>query len=161
MDRGFRPYYDKINGQGCTGTTEQILEWGAKKWGFDQLGYPDLAKAMAVKESWWRMSLLGDYNASGYACSRSIMQIRGTQNSCGGWPDALYTASSTAFAADYAMAIVRYHYDGASWLGAGTRGSIRNAVGAYYCGCGSNGANAYTNEVFSVYQNKPWRQAGF
>src|SRR5437764_378821 len=34
--KGFEPYYDRISGQGCLGTTEQILEWAARKWGFDQ-----------------------------------------------------------------------------------------------------------------------------
>src|SRR5439155_18185160 len=64
---GFGPYYDQINGQGCLGTTEQILEWAAKKWGFDKLGYPDLAKAMAVQESEWQQSEKGDYESCTHA----------------------------------------------------------------------------------------------
>jgi autotransporter family porin len=32
-----------------TGTTDEILQWGAYKWGFD----PDLVRANAVDESRW------------------------------------------------------------------------------------------------------------
>src|SRR5262249_24698045 len=56
----WRWYYDQIDGN-CAGTTEQILEWAARKWGFDQLGYPDLAKAIGVIETWWHQSHIGPY----------------------------------------------------------------------------------------------------
>ena len=163
---GLGPYYDRINGQGCLGTTEEILEWAAKKWGFDQLGYPDLAKAMAVRESGWQQSAKGDYESGtcswcvpgfpGYDHqSYGILQVKRTS-----WPGSYpLSAQSTAFSADYAMAGVRYHYDGGSspWLGDGARGDIRNAVAAYYCGCGYNGAGWYASEVFKYYDAKPWQ----
>ena len=144
----FYPYYSKITGA-CTGTTEQILEWAAKKWGFDQLGYPDLAKAMAVVESWWYQSTIGAHGEVG------ILQV----NPCC-WADWQKAQRSTAFDADYAMAVVRMHYDGNSWLGAGTKGNLRNAVAAWECGCGYNGGGNYATRVFNYYVSKPWQHPG-
>ena len=168
--RGLWAYLAKVTGQGCLGSTEQILEWAAKKWGFDKLGYLDIAKAMAVQESWWYQSQLGDYATnpscdwncpggsypSGYQ-SYGILQVKRTS-----WPGSYpLSQQSTAFNADYAMAVVRHYYDGASWLGSGTAGSIWNAVGAWYCGCGNSGTSSYTSNVRNYYTTKPWRSPGF
>jgi hypothetical protein len=153
----FRPYYLKIDGS-CTGTTEQILEWAAKKWGFGSapsvlggpaLGYPDLAKAQAVAETWWHQEAIGPHGELG------ILQV-----SPNVWPDPLPAGWSTAYSADYAMAVVRMHYDGNSWLGAGTKGDLRNAVAAWECGCAWNGWNQYANYVFGYYDSKPWKRPG-
>ena len=38
------------------GTTDEILQWAARKWGFD----PDLFRAVATVESYWNMSVVGD-----------------------------------------------------------------------------------------------------
>lgn len=143
----WRPYYERIDGA-CTGSTEQILEWAAKKWGFDQLGYPDLAKAMAVVETWWYQSHVG-YNGE-----VGILQVRDV------WPDWEFSRYSTAYAADYAMAVVRSHYDGASWLGDATKGNLRDSVAAWECGCPGNGWNWYANRVFEYYDTKPWQRPG-
>ena len=40
-----------------TGTTDEILQWVACKWGID----PDVVRAQAAKESYWTMSTKGDY----------------------------------------------------------------------------------------------------
>lgn len=144
---GFRPYYSKIDGN-FTGTTEEILAWAAAKWGMDSLGYPDLAKAVAVHESWWRQETVGRHG------ERGILQVHPV------WPDQGPAAWSTAYAADYGMAVIRHHYDGASWLGAATRGNLRNAVSAWECGCGWNGQNWYANLVFQSHETKVWRRPG-
>jgi hypothetical protein len=143
----WRPYYNKINGA-CTGTTEQILEWAAKKWGFDQLGHADLAKAMAVVETWWDQRAVGAHGEVG------ILQVRP------GWPDWEKAQNSTAYAADYAMAVVRSHYDGNSWLGAQTTHKLRDSVAAWECGCANNGANWYATRVWEYNQSKPWKRPG-
>jgi hypothetical protein len=135
-DAGFRPYYDGIDGN-FTGTTEEIFEWAAAKWGFDRLGYPDLAKAMAVVESWWNQWAVGPTGAVG------ILQVNPPY-----WPDTEPARWSTAYNADYAMAVVRYLYDACSWLGPGTTGDIRNAVAAWECDCGFNGGAYYATQVF-------------
>ncbi len=143
----WRPYYARVNGA-CTGTTEQILEWAAKKWGFDQLGYPELAKAIAVVESWWRQTTIGPNGEVG------ILQVREV------WPDWEPARWSTAYAADYAMAVMRSHYDGNSWLGGQTKGNLRDSVAAWECGCAYNGNNWYANRVFGYLDSKPWQRPG-
>jgi hypothetical protein len=141
----WRPYYAGISG-GCTGTTEQILEWAARKWGFEA----DLAKAMAVAESTWRQWAVGPHGEYG------ILQVNPRA-----WPDWGPAQWSTAYSADYAMAVVRSHYDGNSWLGGQTRGRLRDAVAAWECGCAYNGGGEYANVVFWYYDTKPWRNGGF
>lgn len=148
MYESFRPYYNKIDGN-YVGTTEQILAWAAKKWGFDHLAYPDLAKAMAVAESWWRQGHIGANGELG------ILQVHPKY-----WPDAEPARWSTAYAADYAMAVVRHYYDGNSWLQDNTKGNIRSSVAAWECGCGSNGTGSYTTTVFEYYDSKPWLRPG-
>ena len=144
IDPSFRSYYDAINGD-YVGTTEEILAWAARKWGFDTLGYPDLAKAMAVVESWWIQSAVGPTGAIG------ILQVHPDY-----WPDTDPARTSTAYNADYAMAVVRYLYDPGSWLGAGTTGSLPNAVAAWECGCAYAGAGTYASRVFNYNGTKPW-----
>ena len=151
---GFGPYYDQVNGRGCTGTTEQILEWAARKWRFHEIGYADIAKAMAVEESAWRQSKQGDCG-SGACESFGILQVRLTQ----WWGGNAAVKASTAMNADYSMAILRHHYDGRSWLGSASAG-IRNAIGAYFCGCGNAGSSSYTNRVLEHLRNKPWKTPG-
>lgn len=145
---GFRPYYAKIDGN-FTGTTEEILSWAAAKWGMDRLGYPDLAKAVAVHETWWRQEFRGRANELG------ILQVNPSA-----WPDAGPAAWSTAYSADYGMAVIRHHYDGASWLGEATRGNLRNSVAAWECGCGWSGGNWYANRVFDSHGSKVWQRPG-
>jgi hypothetical protein len=146
--QGWRWYYDRIDGA-CTGTTEQILEWAAKKWGFDQLGYPDLAKAMAVQETWWRESFVGNHGEVG------ILQIHPTW-----WPDYQPASWSTGYAADYVMAVIRSYYDGAQWFGAATKGDLRGSVAAWYCGCPYAGWDWYASTAFHYNDTKPWKRAG-
>ena len=175
---GFAPYKDLIDGRGCQGTTEQILEWAAKKWGFADtpsplggpaLHLPDLAKAMAVQESDWRQGLQGDFHSGrcdwtgGPACpypdgyqSYGLLQVKRTS-----WPGSYpHSARSTAFAADYAMAAVRHYYDGASWLPS-LRGDLWGAVEGWYSGTDDSSGDWYRAAVYDSYQTKPWKQAGY
>jgi autotransporter family porin len=96
-----------------TGTTDDILEWGACKWGHDE----DLLRAVATKESSWFMSALGDLcggDGSTGIGSYGIMQIK--NETCtgstdqGGWPD---TKNETAVNVDYYSAQLRACLDGA------------------------------------------------
>ncbi len=80
------------------GTTDEITQWAAYKWGFS----PNLLRAVAAVESWWHMSTVGDGGDS-----FGLMQIRRPYHCC--YP---LTADSTAFNADYYGAILRAYYDG-------------------------------------------------
>jgi len=106
-----------------TGTTDQILQWGAYKWGFD----PDLVRANAFNETYWRQNLIGDI---GNGVSLGILQIKsryhpGTCPQSPNFPSVVDPASthsieqylagepsclsynSTAFAVDYRLAYLR------------------------------------------------------
>jgi autotransporter family porin len=85
------------------GTTDQILQWAARKWGFD----PDLLRAVAVVESWWHQSFVGnDGTAFG------LLQVRVPYHCC--LPE---IQNSTAFNVDYYAANLRATYDGLyPWL---------------------------------------------
>jgi hypothetical protein len=124
------PYAHYVTGH-FTGTTDEILQWAAYKWGFS----PNLLRAVASVESWWRMSTNGDSGDS-----FGLFQVRRPYH-CQGvvcswfWRDA-------AFNADYYGAILRSYYDGAeTWLntvsgnGASYRaGDLWDSVGAWDSG---------------------------
>lgn len=97
-----------------TGTTDEILEWGACKWGFE----PDVVRAMAVEESGWLQSTAGDVSDEQSDCvegafapcptSFGIMQVKHLFRP-GSYP---LSAQSTAFNVDYALGAVRACYEG-------------------------------------------------
>jgi autotransporter family porin len=122
MDARGRAVLKAVTGR-FTGTTDEILQWGAYKWGFD----PDLVRASAVDESHWRQNTIGDI---GNGVSLGIMQIKsryylGTCPQSPQFPSVVdptsaqsiqhYLASetsclsyhSTAFAVDYRLAYFR------------------------------------------------------
>jgi hypothetical protein len=105
---------------------------------------------MAAVETWWRQEHVGaNYGELG------ILQVNP-----GAWPDAGPAAWSTAYSADYAMAVVRHHYDGQSWLGAATKAtsgtpSRRGSAAA------AGTAVARTRRGCSAYlDTKPWLRPG-
>ena len=95
------------------GTTDEIIRWSACKWGVDE----NVVRAVAVTESDWRQSLVGDGGAS-----FGLLQVKdhysdGTLD-FGGWP---WTQNSTALNADFYAAWIRAcldnaFYDGGTWL---------------------------------------------
>ena len=48
-----------------TGTTDEIIQWAACKWGFDE----DTLRAQVAKESWWRQTNLGDWTTNAGTCA--------------------------------------------------------------------------------------------
>jgi autotransporter family porin len=122
MDARGHAVLDAVTGQ-FTGTTDEILQWGAYKWGFD----PDLVRASAVDESHWHQNMIGDI---GNGVSLGIMQIKSRYHSgtcpqsprfppvveptnahsiqryLGREPSCL-AYNSTAFAVDYRLAYFR------------------------------------------------------
>lgn len=96
------PYKDRVTGH-FTGTTDEILQWAAHKWGFD----PELFRAVAAVETWWKMSFVGD-NGDSYG----LMQMRRPYHCC-----LPFMQASTAFNVDYYGGILRAYYDGKQgWL---------------------------------------------
>jgi hypothetical protein len=96
------PYAHRVNGQ-FKGTTDDILEWAARKWGLPE----DLVKAAAVHETWWVNAFVGDSGDS-----FGILQVRRPYHCC-----LPFMRDSTAFNADYYGGIIRAYYDGKQdWL---------------------------------------------
>ncbi len=97
-----RQLVPRIDGD-FTGTTGEILTWGAGKWGLDA----DILGAVAVQESHWRQNTLGDKSDDVKDCvggatppcptSFGIMQLKYTYL-VGSYP---LSQRSTAFNVDY------------------------------------------------------------
>jgi hypothetical protein len=153
-----------------TGTTTEIFQWAACKWGIDE----DTIRAVAMQESDWHQSAVGDNCGVIGQASYGIMQVKNKNCSGaldhGGYPD---TPSYTALNVDYYAANVRScydgdFYDGGSWLyGGQTVGQIAAANGWNYVlwGCVGSwfsggwydaGAVTYINRVKTLHANKTW-----
>jgi hypothetical protein len=128
------PYGKYVTGH-YRGTTDDIIEWAAYKWGLPE----DLLRAVAVKESTWDMDQLGDWDGERYD-SFGIFQVRRPYHCC-----LPFSRDSTAFNADYYGAIIRAYYDGKqTWLNDpdiapdnGQKykaGDLWGSVGAWYSG---------------------------
>lgn len=140
----------RVTGQ-FEGTTDEILQWASHKWGIDE----DVARAIAVNESTWRMSMVGDAGQS-----FGILQVKRTVH-LGTYPIA---ELSTAFNADYWGMMVRQYLDGcASWLGTGyAPGDLWGSLGAWYSGMWHDaGAEEYNASAQRHLTARPWEGAGF
>lgn len=116
-------YHQSVTGN-FTGTTDEILQFAAHKWGLDE----DVLRAVAAVESWWRQDAVG---ASG------LMSVVATVHT----GTAPLNQLSTAFNVDYLAAVIRQYYEGcAPWLNDVDRGAtyaagdLWGAVGTWYAG---------------------------
>ena len=143
-----------------TGTTDEIIQWAAWKWGFDE----DLFRAVAARESWWRQSFIGDSGMS-----PGLFQIKQNRSKR---PTAYrLVRDSTAFNADAYGAIIRYYYDGkATWLNdpccrtgrAYRRGDLWGSIGAHFSGRWyDSGAQRYIAKVKDYLGHGLWTQPDF
>jgi hypothetical protein len=171
-----------------TGTTDEILQWGACKWGLDE----DLLRADAAQESWWHQGSIGDTcggTGSTGIGSYGILQVKNKNCSgsqvLGGWPD---TQTDTALAVDYTAMHFRACFDGAyqGYLYDGKSVSqdiaahqsyadpvpltgdhgqdyvLWGCVGQWYSGgWWDSGARGYVSAVQGYMRSKPWTQPGF
>jgi|GEM_PF-2435564 len=156
-------YVNRVTGN-FTGTTDEILQWGACKWGIEL----DMVRAQAVQESDWHQATLGDCRGSPipetHGCqSLGILQIKGANSPPdypGTWP---YAYQSTAFNVDYALAIRRACYDGkVTYLGTGYQaGDLWGCMGVWFSGDWySQGAKNYIAQVQQAYNNETWNTYG-
>ena len=159
-----------------TGTTDEILQWVACKWGIDE----DIVRAEAVAESDWHQSMAGDYtsdqsvcppgtwNGSGCYQSYGILQVKYLYNKSA-WP---MSRDDTAFSAEYMYGIIRTCYEGwTDYLHSDTplpgypkyrAGDIWGCVGRWYSGGWyDQGAIDYINKVKADYTNQMWLRPGF
>ncbi len=161
-----------------TGTTDEILQWAACKWGFNE----DMVRAQAAVESWWRQSTKGDWTTNSANCAPGHgIGVDGTAGQCpesfgilqnrypyekSGWP-AMDT--STAFNADLAYAEMRVCYEGyETWLNNVDKGSTYVAgdawgcVGRWYAGrWHTSAAESYITTVKGYLSQRIWETSSF
>ncbi len=167
----------RVNGN-FTGSTEEILQWAACKWGIDE----DIVRAQAAKESWWRQSAKGDWTTDANRCapghglgkdglagqcpeSFGILQNRYPYEQSA-WPG---INSSTAFNADTTYAIWRACYEGyEGWLNTVERGSTYGpndawgCIGRWYAGrWHTQDAETYISVVKDYLKQRIWETPGF
>jgi polysaccharide export outer membrane protein len=100
MDARGHAVLDAVTGD-FTGSTDEILQWGTYKWGFD----PDLVRASALDESSWHQNTISDIGSDiGNRVSLGILQIK-SRYRLGTCPQS--PRFSTAFAVDYRLAYRR------------------------------------------------------
>lgn len=150
-----------------TGTTDEILQWAACKWGFSE----DVTRARAVTESYWQQSAAGDNTSSSSTCAQigksapcaesyGILQVRFTAHA-GTYPASV---NSTAFNADYALAVLRTCYEGQyTWLQNGyAAGDEWGCVGLWFSGNWKDQAALnYISVVQGHLNSRTWEQGGF
>ena len=174
--------FGRISGN-FTGTTDEIFQWAAAKWGLPD----EVIRAEAVAESNWYQGHkdpdgkpvdkegYGDFGDCGGSppgapygpegpASFGIMQAKWctlndpTQPGYGGWP---WTETSTAYAVDTYAAVIRACYEGwEPWLGSGyAPGDLWGCVGRWNAGSWhSASADAYVARVQHALKDKPWLQ---
>ncbi|MGB9280069.1 MAG: hypothetical protein WCB57_08310 [Pseudonocardiaceae bacterium] len=153
-------FVPRIDGN-FTGTTGEILAWGACKWGLDA----DIVRAVAVQESDWRQSTVGDKSHDPNDCvggatppcptSFGITQLKHLYLP-GSYP---LSQRSTAFNVDYYGARIRSCYDGwVTYLGGDYGpGDIWHCVGWHWSGYWKDGgAGHYIMRVRHYLDTKPW-----
>jgi autotransporter family porin len=161
-----------------TGTTDEILQWTACKWGFDE----DVVRAQAAVESWWHQNTKGDWTTDASRCAPGHgLGVDGTAGQCpesfgilqnrypyeqAAWPG-IY--NSTAFNADVAYAIMRACYEGyEKWLNDVDRGSqyaagdMWGCVGRWYAGrWHTTAAEGYITKVQGYLNQRIWESSSF
>lgn len=159
-----------------TGTTDEILQWVACKWGIDE----NIIRAEAVVESNWHQSQRGDYTTDHSYCPPGTWDGSGCYQSYGilqvkwyyfqsTWP---MSWSNTAFNAEYIYGVIRTCYEGwTSYLNDRTpvsgypryhAGDVWGCLGRWYSGGWyDQGAIDYINKVKEALASKNWLQAGF
>jgi hypothetical protein len=150
------PYSGAVTG-GFSGTTDEIIQWAAWKWGVDE----DVMRAAAVQESDWHQDTVSDGGVS-----FGIFSVK-TQLASGddGWPGTFPLAGdSTSFNADYYGRAFRSCYDGReTWLGDGyAKGDLWGCVGLWFSGDWyGSGAQEYIALVQRWLDQREWTRPGY
>lgn len=144
-------YKPRIDGN-FQGTTDEIIQWAACKWGWSD----EVIRAEAVVESTWRQSTAGD---SGH--SFGLLQIKYDFHPAGpakgavgsSWPN---SQNSTAYAVDQQVAEMRGCYDGMSTYLGNTTGDVWGCLQSWFSGSWTPGGGAYANQVKGYMTSRPW-----
>jgi hypothetical protein len=159
-----------------TGTTDEILQWAACKWGFDE----DIVRAEAVVESFWHQNQQGDYTNDQQLCPPGTWDGHGCYQSYGLLQLKYYYFQSTwpmihdnsAFNVEYVLGIIRTCYEGwTTYLNERTTlpgydhyhaGDLWGCMGRWYSGSWyDQSALDYIQKVKDALANKEWLKASF
>ena len=165
-------YKPRINGH-FTGTTDEIIQWAACKWGWSD----NLVRAEAFVESHWNQATgpkygFGDYTDDASNCtydhrppcptSFGIMQVKWHFHPAGyasNSPQSSYPwiTRSTAFNLDLQIAEMRGCYDGMSTYLGNTEGDMWGCLQSWFSGSWTPGGGEYSAQVKAAMSTEPWR----
>jgi hypothetical protein len=176
---GLDPRADTLRTQitgNFTGTTDEILQWVACKWGFD----PNIIRAEAVVESYWHQSQRGDWTTGQSYCPPGTFDGSGCYQSYGilqikwyyfqdTWP---MSRDDTAFNVEYVYGMLRACYEGwTTYLEQGTplpgyphyvAGDLWGCLGRWYSGWWyTQGAVDYIASVKAALAQQVWLSPNF
>ena len=150
------PYADHVDGR-YRGTTDEIIQWAAAKWGFPAR----VLRAVAVIESWWRMDTVGDNGDSfglfqvrrPFHCSASARSPGATPPSTPTTTAASCAPTSTARWTGSTRSSGARHYD---------EGDLWGPVGAWFTGrWWTPPAADYIHEVRKRMRERTWTKPIF
>jgi hypothetical protein len=153
-----QPYSRWVTGR-FRGTTDEVIQWAAAKWALS----PNLVRAVAAIETWWRMSHVGD-NGSSFG----LFQVRRPYHCRGTLVCGLFRHDA-ALNADYYASIIR-SYDGTqTWLNTVSdngapyaAGDLWGSIGAWFSGRWHvAGGEAYVARVKDYLKRRIWRTPEF
>ena len=159
-------YKPRVTGN-FTGTTDEIIQWGACKWGLSD----NMVRAQAVDESKWHQKTESDPvarssgncppNTTNDPCPTSfgILQIKWYFHPGKSAVGSSYPMSKTmtAFSLDYTLSEERGCYDGHSFVGKKAIGDLYGCMGVWYAGdWHTTPANAYIDRVKGDLEAKSW-----
>jgi hypothetical protein len=175
------PYAAYVTG-GFVGATDEIIQWGAAKWGIPV----DWVRAQYVQESWWNQTARGDlttvadatrYPAFSRLSVTQVYQSLGISQVKWNHPDARDSGAgteplrwkSTAFNVDYQLAWVRFYFDDPAGVRTqwGDSGYSRCGQWLSIAGWfepypwGNAGQNEYIGRVQTHLDNRTWEQVSF
>ncbi len=184
---GANTTYPRVTGN-FTGTTDEILQWAACKWGIDE----DWVRSQMIIESYWNQGTMGDFTTDADRCIPRFpigdypSQYNGDPEHTGECPESIglgqvrwlhhqsafdddNAIDSTAYNVDYTYAIWRTCYEGGfPWLndvpGRGDYGpgDAAGCLGVWYTGRWYHEAVAdYLARFDDTLANRTWEQDSF
>ena len=166
-----------------TGTTDEIIQWAACKWGLDE----DWARAQTSVESGWNQRIMGDFTTNSSACIPAFPignyppQWNGDATHNGQCPESIgliqdryayhteafqgnNAVASTAYNVDYGYAVWRSCFEGEmGWLntlehsGTYAAGDQLGCMGVWFSGRWKTAAaNDYMSKVQTNFNTKVW-----
>ena len=149
------------------GSTDEIIQWAACKWGFDE----DTVRAQAYAESSWYAGKLGDCDrvttqpSTDGCASVGLIQVQAAALSAPAHRNVFPAVqTSTAMNLDYALAVMRLCFEGKElWLGEVSGGygpgDVTGCLGRWFSGAFRDQRGLdYAAEVERVRRERPWEE---